>query len=45
MGVALGGPVGGAGGQEGSAVGLDVDGVRVLLAAPFHRAVHLVAVA
>ena len=44
MGVALGGPVGGGGGQEMSVVRLHVDGVRVLLAALLQRAAHLVAV-
>ena len=43
--VALGGPVGGGGGQQMSVVGLHVDGVRVLLAVLFQRAVHFVAVA
>ena len=43
--VALGGPVGGGGGQQMSVVGLHVDGVRVLLAVFLQRAVHLVAVA
>ena len=45
MGVALGGPVGGGGGQQMSVVGLHVDGVRVLLAVLLQGAVHLIAVA